>query len=118
MRFSAGAFILLFTACQFLPAQSPKKSPTSPTPARTAVGPEVQPEIRSDNATEKLTFGVEWSLTHAGTVTVETRPDRLELRIESAGLVLKLLKVDDFLTVHYDKSNCATSSLLDSMEGK
>jgi hypothetical protein len=98
MRFWAGASILLFTACWWLPAQ---------------------PFMRADPepGTEKLTYAVEWRLIHAGTVTVEARHGSLLMRLESAGIVSSLFKVDDSLTVNYDESNCAASSALESMEG-
>jgi hypothetical protein len=102
MRFSAGAFILLLTACWWLPAQSSSKPETKVEPAPGA---------------EKLTFAVEWRLIRAGTVTVEARQGQLLLHIESAGIVSTLFKVDDSLTVNYDEPYCAASSDLESMEG-
>jgi hypothetical protein len=119
MRFLAGAFIVLLTACWLLPAQSSKKSAPQP-PARSVVAPEVKPEpiLEAAPPSEKLTFGVEWHLSHAGTVTVNTREKQIELRIESAGIVSMLYKVDDLLTVNYDEPDCAASSLLESMESK
>ncbi len=98
MRFLAGAFTLLLTACCWLPGQSFKSADPEP-------------------GTEKLTFAVEWRLIHAGTVIVEARQGSLLMRLESAGIVSTLFKVDDFLTVNYDQPDCASSSVLESMEG-
>jgi|SRR5579871_3163714 len=120
MRFLAGAFIFLFTACWFLPGQSSKKSAPAQPPARSVVAPEASavPVIEAAPPSEKLTYAVEWHLSHAGTVTVNNREKQIELRIESAGIVSMLYKVDDLLTVNYDEPDCATSSLLESMESK
>ena len=100
MRFSAGAFILLLTACWWLPAQSFIRADPEP-------------------GTEKLTFAVEWRLIHAGTVTVTARQGQLLLHIpnRNPSIVSTLFKVDDFLTVNYDEPDCAASSVLESMEG-
>jgi hypothetical protein len=88
MRFSGRALALLLTACRLLPAA------------------------------EKLTFDVEWRLIHAGTVTIENQKSWVGIKIESAGLVSSLFKVNDTYSVNYDEPFCATSALMDSQEGK
>ena len=67
---------------------------------------------------ERLTYGVEWKLTRAGTVVVQTQDSKAEMKIESSGLVSALFKIHDTYTVHYEEPLCATSSLMDSEEGK
>lgn len=67
---------------------------------------------------ERLTYGVEWKLTRAGTVVVQTQNSKAEMNIESSGLVSALFKIHDTYTVHYEEPLCATSSLMDSEEGK
>jgi hypothetical protein len=51
-------------------------------------------------------------------VTIEKRPGHHTLRLESSGIVSALLKIQDVYTVEHDDPFCATSSLMDSMEGK
>jgi Protein of unknown function (DUF3108) len=95
MRFFAGATVLLLTACWLLPAQAldvPK--------------------------TERLTYDIEWRLIHAGTAVVDAQKTSARLKLESAGLVSTLFKVDDAYGVTYDEPLCATSSTLDAQEGK
>lgn len=119
MRSLTGTLVL-FAACWFLPAQSSKKTPVPPPPARSVIVPEVisAPILEAAPASEKLTFAAEWHLSHAGTVTVTSREKQIQLRIESAGIVSMLYKVDDLLTVNYDEPDCAAASLLESMESK
>jgi hypothetical protein len=59
---------------------------------------------------------VEWRLFRAGTVTVERQPHQATMRVESAGFVSTLYKIDDLYTVNYEDSTCATSSIMESME--
>lgn len=71
----------------------------------------------------KLGYDVEWRLIHAGKVTIvvrdsDSRVKDGRVKIDSAGLVSALFKVDDTYTVQYAPSFCATGSLLDSKEGK
>jgi hypothetical protein len=65
---------------------------------------------------EKLTYAVEWRLIRAGTVTVERQPHLASMRLESAGIVSTLFRIQDVYTVNYTDSVCATSSLMESME--
>ena len=59
---------------------------------------------------------MEWRLIRAGTVTVERQPRRASMRLESAGIVSTLFRIDDVYTVNYEDAACATSSVLESME--
>jgi hypothetical protein len=67
---------------------------------------------------ERLTFDIEWRLIHAGSVVVDTHTTSARVKLESAGLVSTLFKIDDAYGVTYDEPFCATSSTLDSQEGK
>lgn len=95
MRDYAGAVPLLFFACWTLPAQT-LTVPTS----------------------ERLTYDIEWRLIHAGQAVVESSKTNAHLKVESAGLVSTLFKVDDAYGVTYEEPFCATSSTLDAQEGK
>jgi hypothetical protein len=97
MRFLAGAISLLIAVCWLLPAQSSPKHPL--------IG-------------EKLTFDVEWRLIHAGTAVIESENAQARMKIESAGLVSSLYRVEDTYSANYDESYCATSTQMDSQEGK
>jgi hypothetical protein len=100
MRFLAGAPALLLLACWLVLGQS--TLPPSPPPP--------------NQAKEKLTYAVEWRLIRAGTVTVERQPHQSSMRLESAGIVSTLFRIDDVYTVHYEDAACATSSVMESME--
>jgi hypothetical protein len=67
---------------------------------------------------ERLTFGIEWRLIRGGTAVMETKPGEARVKLDSAGLVSTLFKVDDTYTVRYDAPFCAASSLLDAQQGK
>jgi hypothetical protein len=77
-----------------------------------------QAQQTEKQAPEKLTFDIEWRLIRAGTAVIETKPGEGRVKLDSAGLVTTLFKVDDTYTVKYDGPYCATSSLLDAQEGK
>ena len=66
----------------------------------------------------KLTYDIEWRLIHAGDAVLELRNSEGRLKLDSAGLVSALFKVDDTYTVHYEQAFCAGDSLMDSKEGK
>ena len=66
----------------------------------------------------KLSYDVEWRLIHAGDVVIEAKDSEARIKIDSAGLVSTLFKVDDTYTVHYSPPFCTIDSLLDSKEGK
>jgi hypothetical protein len=91
MRFFAGAIALLSTAW-----------------AQTLTVP----------STERLTYDIEWRLIHAGTAVVDAQKTSARMKLESAGLVSTLFKIDDAYGVTYDEPFCATSSTLDAQEGK
>jgi hypothetical protein len=66
----------------------------------------------------KLIYNIEWRLIHAGTAVVDATGPEGRVKLESAGLVAALFKVEDNYSVRYDEPFCATSSVLDSREGK
>ena len=66
----------------------------------------------------KLNYDIEWRLIRAGTVTIEAGESSGRVKIESAGLVSTLFKVDDTYTASYTQGFCAAGTLLDAREGK
>ena len=66
----------------------------------------------------KLSYAIEWRLIHAGDAVLEAHDSEARLKLDSAGLVSALFKVDNTYTVHYGPSFCATGSVLDAKEGK
>jgi hypothetical protein len=126
MRFLTGAIALLLTACWLLPGQSSSSSAArSPSAARRAyagtAAADPAPAFKGHEippATDKLTYDIEWRLIHAGEVLVETQKSHAKVRIESAGLVSSLFKVEDDYSVTYDDPFCAASSRMDAQEGK
>ncbi len=101
MRFLTGGLCaLLITAGCLTLAQSARFTTDNP-----------QPE-------EKLVLGVEWRLIRAGTVTIEKWPFQTSVKLESAGIVSTLMRIQDDYSVHYEDALCATSSVMESMEGK
>jgi hypothetical protein len=72
----------------------------------------------SADALGKLSYEVEWRLIHAGDVVIEPKDTEGHIKIDSAGLVSTLFKIDDTYTVHYAPSFCTIDSVLDSKEGK
>src|ERR1700684_4367817 len=93
MRVFAGATVLLLTSCS---AQTALDVPT----------------------TERLTYDIEWRMIHAGSAVVDAQKTSARMKLESAGMVSSLFKVDDAYGVTYDEPFCATSSTLDAQEGK
>jgi len=71
----------------------------------------------ADSITERLSYMVEWRLIHAGNMVVETGPTADTVKLESAGLVSTLYRIQDTYRVQFDSSFCATSSLMDAREG-
>jgi len=67
---------------------------------------------------ERFSYEVQWRLIRAGTVVIDAEPAGGRIKLDSAGLVSTLFKIDDTYTVRYDPGHCATGSLLDSQEGK
>jgi len=70
-----------------------------------------------DSFTERLSYTIEWRLIHAGNMVVDTGPTSDVLKLESAGMVSALYKVDDTYRVQFDSSFCAASSQMNSKEG-
>jgi len=66
----------------------------------------------------KLTYDIEWRLIHAGDAVLDLHNSEGRMKLDSAGLVSALFKVDDTYTVHYEPGFCASESLMDSKEGK
>ena len=73
--------------------------------------------VAADAPKERLTYSVEWRLIHAGNAILESTPSSATLKLESAGLVSALYKVQDTYRVAFDTPFCATSSFMDAMEG-
>jgi hypothetical protein len=71
----------------------------------------------ADLFTERLSYTIEWRLIHAGNALLESGPNSALLKLESAGMVSTLYKVDDTYKVQFDAPFCATSSTMDSKEG-
>ena len=77
--------------------------------------------LRADlgrSSTDRLTYDIEWRLIHAGSVVVDAQKTSARMKLESAGMVSSLFKVEDAYGVTYDEPFCATSSTLDAQEGK
>ena len=66
----------------------------------------------------KLSYYIEWRLIHAGDAVLELRNSDGRMKLDSAGLVSALFKVDDTYTVRFEPSFCAAESQMDSKEGK
>ncbi len=122
MPFSAGALVVLLAACWLLAAQPP--APGVPAVRRGIIpapaDPRPEPIVTSAGLThpERLTYDVDWRTIRAGTVVVDSQKTRTEMKIESGGIVSSLYKIHDTYTADYDDPFCATSSLMDSQEGK
>lgn len=71
----------------------------------------------AESITERLTYTVEWRLIHAGNVLVESGPTSEVVKLESAGMVSALYKIDDNYQVQFDAGFCATMSSMNSKEG-
>jgi hypothetical protein len=71
----------------------------------------------ADSFTERFTYTVEWRLIHAGDVVVESGPTSDVVKLESAGMVSALYKIEDTYRVQFEGALCATSSLMDAREG-
>ena len=71
----------------------------------------------ADSVTERLSYTIEWRLIHAGNAVLESGPNSAVLKLESAGMVSTLYKVDDTYKVQFDAPFCAAASTMDSKEG-
>jgi len=85
----------------------PVVAPTAPPPAS---------EVPS--GAEKFTYDIEWRLIHAGTAVVEVRERQASMKLESAGLVSTLYKIDDTYNANFDQPFCVTSTGMEAKEGK
>lgn len=65
-----------------------------------------------------MIYDVEWRLIHAGAVIIESDKTHATMKLESAGLVSSLFKVNDAYSVDFDDQFCASASRMDSQEGK
>jgi len=75
------------------------------------------PAAAADSVTDRLIYTVEWRLIHAGNAVIESGPNSATVKLESAGLVSTLYKIQDNYRVQFDSSFCAASSLMSSKEG-
>jgi hypothetical protein len=73
--------------------------------------------IAADTVTERLSYTVEWRLIHAGNAVIESGPSSVAVKLDSAGLVSTLYKIQDAYRVQFEAPFCATSSLMDAREG-
>ncbi len=99
MRFVSGAVPALLVFLRALPAYAEPPSPEK-------------------LSAERFTYDIEWRLIHAGTAVIEAKPSETRIKLDSAGLVSALYKVDDTYSARYEGSNCAVASAMDSQEGK
>ena len=87
-------------------------------------GAEPPPLLGGDSAElGKLSYSVEWRLIRAGSVLIDAQavPNGEfsgNVKLESAGLVSALYKVDDAYVAHFDRNLCASATTLESHEGK
>lgn len=84
-----------------------------------------QPPPPAPAGAETLRYSIEWRLITAGTANIKLEPvanpaggSQLTLKLESAGLVNKLYRVEDNYLSQYEPGLCATSLLLDAQEGR
>jgi hypothetical protein len=75
-------------------------------------------QILTTPSTERLTYDIEWRMIHAGSAVIDAQKTTARLKLDSAGMVSTLFKVDDAYGVTFDEPFCATSSTLDAQEGK
>jgi Protein of unknown function (DUF3108) len=73
--------------------------------------------IAADAFTERLSYTVEWRLIHAGNAVIESGASSVAVKLDSAGLVSTLYKIQDAYRVQFEAPFCATSSLMDAREG-
>ncbi len=120
---------IVFSSAVFLSvlaAQTGSKGKTQPQPPPTVPFPPAKmgpptPDIQSappTSARETFVYGANWRLIRAGTVTLEAEPQKATMKLESAGLVASLFKVNDVYTASYDDPFCVTTAKLASNEGK
>jgi Protein of unknown function (DUF3108) len=71
----------------------------------------------ADSITERLSYTIEWRLIHAGNAVVDAGPTSAVLKVESAGIVSTLYRIEDTYRVQFEGPFCATSSRMDAQEG-
>ncbi len=71
----------------------------------------------ADAVTERLSYTIEWRLIHAGSAVVEAGPTSAVLKVESAGIVSALYRIEDTYRIQFEGPFCATSSLMNAQEG-
>jgi Protein of unknown function (DUF3108) len=64
-----------------------------------------------------LRYEISWRLIRAGTVAIENGQPESKVKIESAGLVSTLYKVDDTYLVRADEHHCTQATSLDAQQG-
>lgn len=120
MRLIAGA-VLLLAACWVMPAQSSSSRRASGKKLVPIADPKPDPPpdpVPIKTPSERLTYDIEWRLIHAGSAVIDAQKSHAQLTLESAGMVSTLFKVHDVYSVNYEDPFCATSSMMDSFEGK
>jgi Protein of unknown function (DUF3108) len=65
----------------------------------------------------QLIYAVEWRLIRAGTAAIQVSGSQGSVKLDSAGLVSTLFKVDDTYSVHFE-NGCTASATLDAKEGR
>jgi len=87
-----------------------------------SVSPQSNPGPPAFPSAETLTYSIEWRLVNAGTARVSLERSgggwQTHLNLESAGLVSRLYKINDYLTSHYENEFCIQNSTLNAVEGK
>jgi hypothetical protein len=71
----------------------------------------------ADSPTERLHYTVEWRLIHAGDAVLEFGPSSGTLKLESAGMVSTLYKIQDTYRAQFEAGFCTGSTLMDAREG-
>jgi hypothetical protein len=89
-----------------------------------ACAPAVVPQSAEPPSRETLTYNIEWRLITAGKATVEWSPasdprgqSRVNLRVQSVGLVSKLFKVDDNYSALLRPGYCVEAAQATIIEG-
>jgi hypothetical protein len=99
--------------------QTPPNQTPAPVRIAPAMGPPApDPKLLAHSPAETFIYGANWRLIRAGTVTLEAMPSKISMRLESAGLVASLFKVNDTYTANYNDTFCAATARLESNEGK
>jgi hypothetical protein len=114
----AGARVL-WLALAWLVARTAVPGPCQPEP----VGPAAAP-VQGVPSHEELFYRAEWRLVHAGNVRLvwSARPQEggwsAQMKLQSAGIVSRLYRVDNEYSVLLDAGLCAVESALRAHEGR